>query len=384
MFEFVSRFGRREAPLYGGLFCIAACLPSGERATDRPPVAQPPIQALGRHHRELDFGHIEPTAVLGGVVEIQLPQNAARFHGRKSGRQRGGSVRVQVIQYDANHHRVGEMDVHQVFHRLCKVVCRAPVSDLDMPPAPQRLEAQEQVTAPFPMVFVVIPRRLPRSGRQGLADLTHQLVGAFIETDYRIVGIIGLGIEVQDIFHVPHEVRAYAWDTPGLLLPRLERVFLSVRRTVSSEMASITRSSTSLSASNCIVHDVRPSGGVLQARATRNASCLPSSLRCPPGRGRSHRAASRPSSTKRLRTRSTVAMLTWSAAAMAASMPPASAWSRMWARVSLRAATFPFLVRAIRCARSSSVKVTMYRLAIGSSPFWGRIPRKGQLSKSVW
>lgn len=67
-----------------------------------------------------------------------------------------------------------------------------------------------------------------------------------------------------------------------------------------------------VSASSYMVHTARPSGGEEQARAMKRASARPSSLICRAGRSRRMRprAASRPSSTNRWRTRSTVAVLT--------------------------------------------------------------------------
>jgi hypothetical protein len=49
------------------------------------------------------------------------------------------------------------------------------------------------------------------------------LVGAFIETHQRIVGI-RLRIELQTIFHTPDKRRAHPGNTPGFLLPRLEGI----------------------------------------------------------------------------------------------------------------------------------------------------------------
>lgn len=58
-------------------------------------------------------------------------------------------MRVQVIQHHADQYRVRKVDVHQIFHTLCKVQRRALLSDLDVSPASERLEEQEQIaTAP--------------------------------------------------------------------------------------------------------------------------------------------------------------------------------------------------------------------------------------------
>src|SRR5206468_10213852 len=73
-------------------------------------------------------------------------------------------------------------------------------------------------------------------------------------------------IDLQHVLHPGHELPALARrDDPLLLEVRLERVFLSTRRTVSSQTASTTSSSTSLSANIFRVQRARPSGGAEQA-----------------------------------------------------------------------------------------------------------------------
>ncbi len=136
-------------------------------------------------------------------------------------------------------------------------------------------------------------------------------------------------------------------QAPILAQPGLEVVFCSVRRTVSYDTAATMSNSTSLSASRRRVQRLRPFGAGLQATAIRCASWAPSSFRSrnwPDGRGRS--AASGPSSTHRVRTRSTVEQLTSSASTMWSSLQagppgPSSALSRMRACIRVRAAAFP-------------------------------------------
>ena len=47
-------------------------------------VGQAPVKALLGRHRQFDFGRVEPTAVLGCVVALQLLGDAPRL-GRKRG-----------------------------------------------------------------------------------------------------------------------------------------------------------------------------------------------------------------------------------------------------------------------------------------------------------
>src|SRR5262249_29250247 len=141
----------------------------------------------------------------------------------------------------------------------------------------------------------------------GLPHFADQLIGALVETHHRKARVIGLGVEIQDLLHPPDKFATDRRDTPLLFQPGFNCVFFRVRPTVSSEIASTIPTSTNRSASNCSVHRLRPLGGRLQAVAMRNASSFPCSFACPPGRLRSVSAASSPSSTNRLRVRSTVA-----------------------------------------------------------------------------
>src|SRR5207244_11840468 len=100
-------------------------------------------------------------------------------------------------------------------------------------------------------------------------------------------GVLRLGVAIQHILQMVDELGADGRDDPFFDLPGFQNVFLSVRRTVSYEMASTTESATSSSASKRSVQRVLPVGGAEQVVAIRKASCFIESVRRPPGRGRS-------------------------------------------------------------------------------------------------
>src|SRR6266849_6571992 len=216
-------------------------------------------------------------------------------------------------------------------------------------------------------VFEVVARRLAwRHGHWG-ARFTDQLHAGFVQAHLWPVRVVRSGVHIEHVFHVVDELPARClWQTVLFLQPRFELVFFSVWRTVSCEMASTISSSTTLSASRRSDQRARPFGAGLQARVTRCASCTPSSLRgCSWREGRGRSAASKPSSTHRVRTRSTVERLTSKASAIASSLKrgpatPSSALSRIRACVSVRAAAFPFDSSSPNCARSSGVNFTRY------------------------
>ena len=124
------------------------------------------LEAGAGQHAELDFRHIQPTPVLGGVVELQPfgdPAGLGRWEGLVQG---SCPVGVQIVQ-DHSHHRdlwIGL--IHQPAHLAGEVLHGAPLRNLHVAPTGHRFAGQEQVSSALPAVLVVLPRRSPRLGWQ--------------------------------------------------------------------------------------------------------------------------------------------------------------------------------------------------------------------------
>ena len=189
------------------------------------------------------------------------------------------TVRVQVV-HDHPHHRGLRVSfVHQPTHLMGEVLHGAPLGHRHMTPARQRLTGQEQVADALPPVLVVLPQRNSGPGRQRWPRISQQLGRGLVEAYHRPSGVIGFGVEVQQVLHVGHELRAHLGNAPFLLLPGLESVFLRRLRTPSWDMEDANFNSTTLPASRRRVQWSCPAGGGLQARAIRWASPRSSSFR---------------------------------------------------------------------------------------------------------
>ena len=68
-----------ELPTDGGLLLVPGGLPGGDFGDERVAVADPTIEALASEHRELQLGHVQPSAVDRGVVEVELSEEPARL-----------------------------------------------------------------------------------------------------------------------------------------------------------------------------------------------------------------------------------------------------------------------------------------------------------------
>src|SRR5512134_1110500 len=281
-------------------------------------------------------------------------------------------MRVQVVQDQHDDLGCRVMHVGQVAHPLGEIHPGPPLRDLGKPVGREGLEGDEDIGRAVAEVLVIEAFDLTRLRRDRHPRFADQLGVHFVDADHRAQRVGRPLVDIQHILHGSHEFGILArWDDPLLLQPRLEFVFLRVRRTVSDEIRSTTPRSTSRSASSRIVQRVRPSGGCEQAMVTSWASPWPSRRRSYTRLGRlGSSAASKPSITKRSRTRYTVAVPQSRALTMSSSFPagprsPASALSRMRACVSFRAAALPLASSCSSQSRSSWASATIYFNAMG-------------------
>src|SRR5260370_30440452 len=76
--------GGFELPVGLGVVLIAVVLPCGDFVGEDLLVGDAAIQTLRRDNAEFGFGHVEPTAVLGGVMPFEALDEPARL-GRGKG-----------------------------------------------------------------------------------------------------------------------------------------------------------------------------------------------------------------------------------------------------------------------------------------------------------
>ena len=61
----------------------AAALPGPDLSFEQVAVSDPAVKTLSAHDADLDLGHVEPTGMLGRVVELQASQDPTGFGGIK-------------------------------------------------------------------------------------------------------------------------------------------------------------------------------------------------------------------------------------------------------------------------------------------------------------
>jgi amidohydrolase family protein len=200
-------------------------LPCGDFADEALGVVDSAIQTLAAEYADLDLDHVEPTGMLGGVVELQATQNSSGFGGRECLIEGTCRVGRQVVLYDPDARGIGIMDIDKFAHALGVVFSRPPLGDLDPAPGTMHVDADKEIDGAVAAVLVIVTFELTRPGRDRLAHLADQLDWAFIEADHRPRGIGRFGIEVEHVFHAGDIFAVDPGNAPHILAPWLETVF---------------------------------------------------------------------------------------------------------------------------------------------------------------
>lgn len=88
---------------------------------------------LSTEHAQLNFRHVQPTAVLGCKMELQLFEDSTSFCGWKGFIQRSWIVRVKVVHNHPDQDRIGIENIYQPFHSLGKIYHRMALRNPDIP-----------------------------------------------------------------------------------------------------------------------------------------------------------------------------------------------------------------------------------------------------------
>src|SRR5215210_4583091 len=355
---------RREPPAHLRFCSVSMFLPRSDFRSQHRHFVDPAVEALAGKDAQLRLCHVQPTAVLGRVVDLQSLPQPPRLRGGKRLVQCPTRVGIQVVADQDQALRLRIVLLQESLDAPRPFDLATLRRDPHAPPTAQRLEEHEEVRHPFALVFVVHTARPARRHLHRGPRLRDELLARLVHADDGSKRIVRTFVDFKDVLHLPDELGVgLGRDAPHLDQPRLQLVFLSVRRIVSWETVSTWPSSTSLSAKRRSVHRHRPAGGLPQAKAMRWASCSPSSIRGRRGTGRRTRTPSRPPSTNERRTLWTV-IPPRSRASLICSSDHAgprglqSALSIILALVNLRAAALPFATSDSNVPRSSTDKRT--------------------------
>src|SRR5438105_3539449 len=290
--ELDSRVGGGELPADDRGLTTTLNVPGVQFTPQARFVGDSAVQALPRKNAQFDFGDVEPTAVARGVNDLQ-PRGQSMSLGGGEGRvQRGDVVGVEVVANHPDLRGGGKVDGEQLLDLASPILAGALRAAGGPPPAQERGEEHEDRRGAVAFVLVILAQR--RAGRHGQrqAELAVEFLAGLVHDDQRDIVVFWERVDVKDTFHLRDEPGRVAFgNTEPLGPPGLKLVFLSVLRTVSRPMLTMSLRLTNSSASMFIVQNRRPSGAGVQQIATRCASRAPSILAGTGGAARTLRSS---------------------------------------------------------------------------------------------
>ena len=100
--EFLIRILSSEPPFDGSSLVVARLLPSINLGSQQVAVGDSPVQALTTQDADLDLRHVQPTRVLGCVVELHATQEPCGRAPAQHIVEALSEVSVQVVQHQMN------------------------------------------------------------------------------------------------------------------------------------------------------------------------------------------------------------------------------------------------------------------------------------------
>ena len=114
------------------------------------------IEALAAQDADLDLNHVEPTGVLGGVVELEAAQDTPGLGGRERLIEGTGRVGRQVVLHDPDARGVGIMNIDEFAHALGVIFSRSSRCDLDLARGPVHVDADEEIDGAVAAILVIL------------------------------------------------------------------------------------------------------------------------------------------------------------------------------------------------------------------------------------
>lgn len=126
-----------NALVHSHLLCIAFCLPGSDLLPERLFLSDAPIHPVLTQYRQVTLGHVEPTAVFGRGMDLDLLADASGFLWLKRLVERGEIMRVQIIQHQHDVLDLWGMHLTKAVQHVGKILVGAVCAHRHLSPATQ-------------------------------------------------------------------------------------------------------------------------------------------------------------------------------------------------------------------------------------------------------
>ena len=182
-------------------------VPSYKFPDEEAQVGNTSAKALAGKDADLDFRNVEPTAMFRGIMNFQPPGQFSGFLRFKCLIKRRDDMGIEVVAHQANFRCIGIGFFQQPVNFLGPIYFCTAFTGMGVHPPGQWLAKHKNRTSAITHILVVLFARFPGGHRERLAYFVQQLIRFLIHTNQRTSGIIGLAVQIQNIFHSRHECR---------------------------------------------------------------------------------------------------------------------------------------------------------------------------------
>ncbi len=158
--EFDPGIGGSELPINHLLRRVTPGFPRLGFLTQGLQIRNPPVQALAGADTEFQFGDIEPTPVLGGVVNLQALRPASGSFRIEGLVERTQFMGAEVIADQPDVVGVGILDLQEVLNLLCPVDGGPLLADVDLVAILEGCGEHQDICGAVTLIFIIFPWRL--------------------------------------------------------------------------------------------------------------------------------------------------------------------------------------------------------------------------------
>ena len=133
-------------------------------------------------------------------MDFQLPEDAAGLNWSKGLVQGGGCMRIEVVHDQDDLLGFGIVNIDQLSHEVRPVLAGALLGHIHVALACQRFAGQEELAHLALFIGIIVARGVSWLHGQSFQLVCMQLLARFVHTDLGKAGIIGPGVDFQDVF----------------------------------------------------------------------------------------------------------------------------------------------------------------------------------------
>lgn len=164
------------------------------------------VEALAAQCTQLDLRHVEPAAVLGGVVDFDLARQPLRLFRIKRLVKAGSRMCIELVHHKYQFLRSPISPANQRSDELSPFNATTVIGNPNVAPATKRLKGEEKTGNTIASVNVIVAFDRTRFHWQWFSRFSDQLLERLVHAHHGELRVVGAFVDVQYVLHVIDEL----------------------------------------------------------------------------------------------------------------------------------------------------------------------------------